>query len=114
MAAVTEVVGVNVTYDHRALVIDGKRRVLVSGSIHYPRSTPDVTIVADVAWAYSESNIGSNPIYPVIPNKPGQSPPRMKPKDDGYDACDGNFVKMKVRVTTILHTLKRNEREFMS
>ncbi|GKD63071.1 beta-galactosidase 8-like protein [Tanacetum coccineum] len=44
MAAVTEVVGVNVTYDHRALVIDGKRRVLVSGSIHYPRSTPDVTM----------------------------------------------------------------------
>lgn len=31
-----------VTYDHRALVIDGKRRVLISGSIHYPRSTPDV------------------------------------------------------------------------
>lgn len=31
-----------VTYDHRALVIDGKRRVLVSGSIHYPRSTPDM------------------------------------------------------------------------
>ncbi|GKV28825.1 hypothetical protein SLEP1_g37823 [Rubroshorea leprosula] len=34
--------GVNVTYDHRAIVIDGKRRVLVSGSIHYPRSTPDM------------------------------------------------------------------------
>ena len=33
----------NVTYDHRALVIDGKRRVLVSGSIHYPRSTPEVS-----------------------------------------------------------------------
>lgn len=33
---------VNVTYDNRALVIDGKRRVLVSGSIHYPRSTPEV------------------------------------------------------------------------
>ncbi|ONL96141.1 Beta-galactosidase [Zea mays] len=32
----------NVTYDHRALVIDGVRRVLVSGSIHYPRSTPDM------------------------------------------------------------------------
>ncbi|KAL6201128.1 hypothetical protein ACLB2K_024843 [Fragaria x ananassa] len=31
-----------VTYDHRALVIDGKRRVLQSGSIHYPRSTPEV------------------------------------------------------------------------
>ncbi|KAF5447170.1 hypothetical protein F2P56_032739 [Juglans regia] len=32
----------NVTYDHRALVIDGKRRVLISGSIHYPRSTPEM------------------------------------------------------------------------
>lgn len=32
----------NVTYDHRALLIDGKRRVLVSGSIHYPRSTPEM------------------------------------------------------------------------
>ncbi|KAK7402136.1 hypothetical protein VNO78_14159 [Psophocarpus tetragonolobus] len=32
----------NVQYDHRALVIDGKRRVLISGSIHYPRSTPEM------------------------------------------------------------------------
>ncbi|CAK9183727.1 unnamed protein product, partial [Ilex paraguariensis] len=31
----------NVTYDHRALVIDGRRRLLISGAIHYPRSTPD-------------------------------------------------------------------------
>ncbi|KAL8092369.1 beta-galactosidase 8 isoform X1 [Apium graveolens] len=39
---VTTTLGVSVTYDHRAIVIDGKRRVLVSGSIHYPRSTPDM------------------------------------------------------------------------
>lgn len=39
---VTTTFGVSVTYDQRAIVIDGKRRVLVSGSIHYPRSTPDV------------------------------------------------------------------------
>ncbi|KAF2283348.1 hypothetical protein GH714_002464 [Hevea brasiliensis] len=32
----------SVTYDHRALLIDGKRRVLISGSIHYPRSTPEM------------------------------------------------------------------------
>nr|GMD10229.1 beta-galactosidase 8-like isoform X2 [Ipomoea batatas] len=32
---------VSVTYDHKALVIDGKRRVLQSGSIHYPRTTPE-------------------------------------------------------------------------
>ncbi|KAM7506125.1 hypothetical protein LguiB_005029 [Lonicera macranthoides] len=35
-------IAVTVTYDHRALVIDGKRRILQSGSIHYPRSTPEV------------------------------------------------------------------------
>ncbi|XP_021887024.1 beta-galactosidase 8 [Carica papaya] len=34
--------GATVTYDQRALVIDGKRRVLISGSIHYPRSTPEM------------------------------------------------------------------------
>lgn len=32
----------NVTYDHRALIIDGKRRMLISGGIHYPRATPQV------------------------------------------------------------------------
>ncbi|KAK1430987.1 hypothetical protein QVD17_14154 [Tagetes erecta] len=42
LAMTTAVLGTNVTYDHRAVVIDGKRRVLVSGSIHYPRSTPDM------------------------------------------------------------------------
>ncbi|RVX08579.1 Beta-galactosidase 8 [Vitis vinifera] len=35
-----------VTYDHRALVIDGKRRVLQSGSIHYPRSMPEVSSIS--------------------------------------------------------------------
>ncbi|CAA2990356.1 beta-galactosidase 8-like, partial [Olea europaea subsp. europaea] len=31
-----------VTYDSKALVIDGTRRILQSGSVHYPRTTPDV------------------------------------------------------------------------
>ncbi|CAI9105115.1 OLC1v1003970C1 [Oldenlandia corymbosa var. corymbosa] len=31
-----------VTYDHRAISVDGKRRILISGSIHYPRSTPQM------------------------------------------------------------------------
>lgn len=29
-----------VSYDHRGIIIDGKRRLLLAGSIHYPRSTP--------------------------------------------------------------------------
>ncbi|XP_057542581.1 beta-galactosidase 3-like [Amaranthus tricolor] len=32
----------SVSYDRKALVINGQRRVLISGSIHYPRSTPDM------------------------------------------------------------------------
>ncbi|KAL8123753.1 beta-galactosidase 3-like [Apium graveolens] len=32
----------SVSYDKRAIVIDGQRRILISGSIHYPRSTPDM------------------------------------------------------------------------
>lgn len=32
----------DVTYDSKALIINGQRRILFSGSIHYPRSTPQV------------------------------------------------------------------------
>ncbi|KZV53365.1 beta-galactosidase 3-like [Dorcoceras hygrometricum] len=32
----------SVTYDRKALIINGERRILFSGSIHYPRSTPDM------------------------------------------------------------------------
>lgn len=31
-----------VTYDKKAIIINGQRRLLISGSIHYPRSTPEV------------------------------------------------------------------------
>ncbi|KAL5572484.1 hypothetical protein UlMin_022081 [Ulmus minor] len=32
----------SVSYDSRAIVVNGKRRILISGSIHYPRSTPEM------------------------------------------------------------------------
>ncbi|KAJ3671146.1 hypothetical protein LUZ60_008572 [Juncus effusus] len=32
----------NVTYDSKAIVINGQRRILISGSIHYPRSVPEM------------------------------------------------------------------------
>ncbi|XP_012842780.1 PREDICTED: beta-galactosidase 3 isoform X2 [Erythranthe guttata] len=31
-----------VTYDNKAILINGQRRILLSGSVHYPRSTPDM------------------------------------------------------------------------
>ncbi|KAG0493896.1 hypothetical protein HPP92_004890 [Vanilla planifolia] len=35
-------VDASVTYDRKAVIINGQRRILISGSIHYPRSTPDM------------------------------------------------------------------------
>lgn len=32
----------NVSYDHRAIKIDGQRRMLISAGIHYPRATPQM------------------------------------------------------------------------
>ncbi|KAJ4963706.1 hypothetical protein NE237_023645 [Protea cynaroides] len=32
----------SVSYDRKAIVINGQRRILISGSIHYPRSTPEM------------------------------------------------------------------------
>ncbi|KAF4364158.1 hypothetical protein G4B88_029135 [Cannabis sativa] len=31
-----------VTYDRKAILINGQRKILISGSIHYPRSTPEM------------------------------------------------------------------------
>ncbi|XP_070056011.1 beta-galactosidase 16 isoform X2 [Nicotiana tomentosiformis] len=40
-AAAASAGGGNVSYDGRSLIIDGQRKMLFSGSIHYSRSTPD-------------------------------------------------------------------------
>lgn len=40
----------SITYDKKAIVINGHRRILLSGSIHYPRSTPEVTNLRNKWW----------------------------------------------------------------
>ncbi|KAF1861390.1 hypothetical protein Lal_00025688 [Lupinus albus] len=42
LCLVTHLVHSTVTYDRKAILINGQRRILFSGSIHYPRSTPDM------------------------------------------------------------------------
>ncbi|MFS7917992.1 putative beta-galactosidase [Helianthus anomalus] len=34
-----------VTYDNKAIVNNGQRRILISGSTHYPRSTLEVNLL---------------------------------------------------------------------
>lgn len=43
VAAMGGASGGDVTYDGRSLMIGGERKLVFSGSIHYPRSTPDVS-----------------------------------------------------------------------
>ncbi|KAL6984662.1 hypothetical protein U1Q18_049743, partial [Sarracenia purpurea var. burkii] len=38
---VSSSVTASVSYDDKAFIINGQRRILISGSIHYPRSTPE-------------------------------------------------------------------------
>ncbi|KAL4650070.1 hypothetical protein ACB092_01G060500 [Castanea dentata] len=38
----SELTQCSVTYDKKAILINGQRRILISGSIHYPRSTPEM------------------------------------------------------------------------
>ncbi|EEF49462.1 beta-galactosidase, putative [Ricinus communis] len=38
----SQIIECNVTYDKKALIINGQKRILFSGSIHYPRSTPQM------------------------------------------------------------------------
>ncbi|XP_050227152.1 beta-galactosidase 16-like [Mercurialis annua] len=42
VVVIVAVDGGDVTYDGRSLIIDGQRKLLFSGSIHYPRSTPEM------------------------------------------------------------------------
>lgn len=52
-AAAAVASGTEVGYDGRSMVIDGERRLLISGSIHYPRSTPEVCIAHGAADEYT-------------------------------------------------------------
>ncbi|XP_028765341.1 beta-galactosidase 5 [Neltuma alba] len=38
----SELTHCSVTYDRKAIIINGQRKILISGSIHYPRSTPQM------------------------------------------------------------------------
>lgn len=40
--------GRDVTYDGRSLIVDGDRAIFFSGSIHYPRSTPQVLSLSHI------------------------------------------------------------------
>lgn len=50
----------SVSYDHRAITVNGQRKILISGSIHYPRSTPEVYLHAQ------SSSLSLPPLFSVL------------------------------------------------
>ena len=71
----TSSLAANVTYDRRSLIIDGQRKLLISASIHYPRSVPGVSfLTSDLAvflWIFlcflQYSNMGFDFLYYLVP-----------------------------------------------
>ncbi|KAG2397611.1 Beta-galactosidase 8 [Vigna angularis] len=85
----------NVTYDHRALVIDGKRRVLVSGSIHYPRSTPEIVDMMKKENLYASQ--GGPIILSQVENEYGNI-------DAAYGSAAKSYIKWAASMATSFDT----------
>ncbi|KAF2567603.1 hypothetical protein F2Q68_00024992 [Brassica cretica] len=86
-----------VTYDHRALVIDGKRKILISGSIHYPRSTPEM-------WPdlIQKSKDGGLDVIETYVFWNGHEPEKNKYNFEGrYDLV--KFVKLAAKAGLYVH-----------
>ncbi|RRT83017.1 hypothetical protein B296_00018416 [Ensete ventricosum] len=57
----------SVSYDRKAVIINGQRRILFSGSIHYPRSTPEVRIpLLQEMWLLAAFLFVSLPEAPIF------------------------------------------------
>lgn len=50
-----------VCYDNRAIAIDGKRTLLISGATHYPRSTPKMW--TKMMWLSREAGLNAVESY---------------------------------------------------
>lgn len=53
--------GYTVTYDDRSFIIGGNRTLLLSGSVHYPRSTPGMW--DGIFQVRSTRRYGASPLY---------------------------------------------------
>ena len=61
-----------VAYDHRAITINGERTMLVSGAIHYPRSTPGMwPYIMKMAKAQGLNTVQTYVFWNIHEQKPG-------------------------------------------
>ncbi|XP_048133867.1 beta-galactosidase-like isoform X1 [Rhodamnia argentea] len=87
----------SVSYDRKAVVIDGKRRILISGSIHYPRSTPEMW--PDLIWKAKQGGLDVIQTY-VFWNGHEPSPGKYY-FEDRYDLV--RFIKLVQQAGLYVH-----------
>lgn len=90
-------VSCSVSYDRKAVVIDGKRRILISGSIHYPRSTPEMW--SDLIWKAKQGGLDVIQTY-VFWNGHEPSPGKYY-FEDRYDLV--RFIKLVQQAGLYVH-----------
>ncbi|KAF8036359.1 hypothetical protein BT93_C2161 [Corymbia citriodora subsp. variegata] len=90
-------VSCSVSYDRKAIIIDGKRRILVSGSIHYPRSTPEMW--PDLIWKAKQGGLDVIQTY-VFWNGHEPSPGQYY-FEDRYDLV--RFIKLVQQAGLYVH-----------
>ncbi|KAK3438940.1 hypothetical protein EUGRSUZ_C03898, partial [Eucalyptus grandis] len=90
-------VSCSVSYDRKAIVIDGKRRILISGSIHYPRSTPEMW--PDLIWKAKRGGVDVIQSY-VFWNGHEPSPGQYY-FEDRYDLV--RFIKLVQQAGLYVH-----------
>ncbi|XP_039166379.1 beta-galactosidase isoform X3 [Eucalyptus grandis] len=90
-------VSCSVSYDRKAIVIDGKRRILISGSIHYPRSTPEMW--PDLIWKAKRGGVDVIQTY-VFWNGHEPSPGQYY-FEDRYDLV--RFIKLVQQAGLYVH-----------
>ncbi|XP_048133870.1 beta-galactosidase-like [Rhodamnia argentea] len=86
-----------VSYDRKAILINGKRRILISGSIHYPRSTPEMW--PDLIWKAKQGGLDVIQTY-VFWNGHEPSPGKYY-FEDRYDLV--RFVKLVQQAGLYVH-----------
>ncbi|XP_010510034.1 PREDICTED: tRNA(His) guanylyltransferase 2-like isoform X2 [Camelina sativa] len=89
----------NVSYDHRALIIAGKRRMLVSAGIHYPRATHQM-------WSdlIEKSKEGGADVIQTYVFWNGHEPVKGQVEEAVKHDENGNPVKRFRRRETLVHS----------
>ncbi|KAL1180420.1 hypothetical protein V6Z11_A03G229700 [Gossypium hirsutum] len=94
----------NVTYDRKAIAIDGQKRILFAGSIHYPRSTPEKAMAKftqKIVQMMKDENLFESQGGPIILS---QIENEYEPESKLYGPAGKAYVKWAAKMAVGLNT----------